>query len=299
MPTSSGPGTRGGYGPPRASVGTRGDRTAYEGASPFCRSMPRPEEVVFPGRERFEDRRKERQQRKLLDEFFDHSTLLSISRLVNRGLFDSIDYPISTGKEGGVFRATKGAGARAVKVYRISNAPFRNLPIYALEELRRESSVRNYGGLIFAWTRREHTILGRLKDAGVRAPIPYGHYRNVLVMEYIGSAEGAAPRLKDALIEDPKAVYEDLRTEVGRMVREAKLVHGDLSPYNTLLHEGRVVLIDVAQSISADHPEARRLLIRDITNFAKFFGRLGLDVEPEEFLAAVGGASVGRPAEEA
>ena len=158
--------------------------------------------------------------------------------------------------------------------------------------------MRNYGGLIFAWTRREHTILGRLKDAGVRAPVPYGHYRNVLVMEYIGSSEGAAPRLKDALIEDPGAVYEDLRTEVGRMVRDAKLVHGDLSPYNTLYHDGHVVLIDVAQSISSDHPEARRLLDRDIANFAKFFGRRGLDVDPDEFFAAVGGASVGRPAPE-
>lgn len=257
--------------------------------------MPRPEEVVFPGRERFEDRRKERQQRKLLDEFFDHSTLLAISRLVNRGLFDSIDFPISTGKEGGVFRATRSDGYRAVKVYRISNTAFRNLPLYALEELKRESSVRNYGGLIFAWTRREHTILGRLQAAGVRAPIPYGHYRNVLVMEYIGSSEGAAPRLKDALIEDPRALYDDVVLQIGRMTRAAKLVHGDLSPYNTLYFEDRAVLIDVAQAVSVEHPEAPRLLQRDVANFAKFFARLGLEIEAREFYEAVGGDTVGPP----
>ena len=254
--------------------------------------MPRPEEVVFPGRERFEDRRKEREQRKLLDEFFDHATLLAVSRLVNRGLFDSIDFPISTGKEGGVFRATRQDEYRAVKVYRISNTAFRNLPLYALEELRRESSVRNYGGLISAWTRREHTILGRLKDAGVRAPVPYGHYRNVLVMEYIGSPEGAAPRLKDALVKDPRALYEDIIAQLGRMTREAKLVHGDLSPYNTLYFEDRVVLIDVAQAVSVEHPEAYRLLARDVANFAKFFGRLGFEVTPEEFLKAVGADAI-------
>ena len=258
--------------------------------------MPRPEEVVFPGRERFEDRRKEREQRKLLDEFFDHATLLAISRLVNRGLFDSIDYPISTGKEGGVFRATREDEHRAVKVYRISNTTFRNLPLYAVDELRRESSVRNYGGLIFAWTRREHTILGRLKDAGVRAPVPYGHYRNVLVMEYIGSLEGAAPRLKDALVEDPAALYDEVVEQIGRMTREAKLVHGDLSPYNTLYFEGHVVLIDVAQAVSVEHPEAYRLLARDVTNFAKFFLRLGLEVAPAELLTAVGGDTI-RPEE--
>ncbi len=257
--------------------------------------MPRPEDVVFPGRERFEDRRKEREQRKLLDEFFDHATLLAVSRVINRGLFDAIDYPISTGKEGGVFRATKDAGWRAVKIYRISNATFRNLPPYALEALRREASAKNYGGLIFAWTRREHTILGRLQDAGVRSPVPFGHYRNVLVMEYIGTSEGAAPRLRDARIDDPQAVYDDLVVQIGRMVREARLVHGDLSPYNTLYFDGRPVLIDVAQSVAADHPEALRLLTRDLANYAKFFRRLGVPVETDEFLKAVGADRVGPP----
>ena len=256
-------------------------------------TMPRPHDVVFPRRERVEERRKEGSHRKLLDEFFDHSTLLAISRMVSRGTIDSIDFPISTGKEGGVFRASAGSEFRAVKIYRIGNTVFRNLPPHALEELRREASARNYGGLIFAWTRREHTILGRLTDAGVRVPRPYAHLRNVLVMEYIGSAEGAAPRVKDAPIDDPAAFYEELVREIGLMTRTAKLVHGDLSPYNTLYHEGKIVVIDVAQSIPSAHPQARRLLERDVGNFAKFLARLGLEVDPAEFLAAVGGDQLG------
>lgn len=263
--------------------------------------MPRPQDVVFPRRrERTEDRRKEGEQRKLLDEFFDHSTLLTVSRLVNRGLFDAVDYPISTGKEGGVFRATKGSEFRAVKIYRVGNTVFRNLPPYALDALRRETSVRNYGGLVIAWTRREHTILGRLADAGVRAPRPFGHLRNVLVMEFIGGADGiAAPRLVDAAVEDPAALYRELVDQIGRMARTAKLVHGDLSPYNILYQDGHVVMIDVAQAVAADHPEAPRLLRRDLTNFSKYLGRLGLAVEAEAFFDAVGGGSVGPPAAEA
>ena len=263
--------------------------------------MPRPQDVVFPHRrERQEDRRKEGEHRKLLDEFFDHSTLLAVSRLANRGLFDSVDFPISTGKEGGVFRASLGPGYRAVKIYRIGNTVFRNLPLYAIDALRRETSVRNFGGMIFAWTRREHTILGRLADAGVRAPQPYGHFRNVLVMEFIGSSDGqAAPRLIDTPVDDPAALYEDLVHQVGRMARVAKLVHGDLSPYNVLIQDGLVVLIDVAQAISSDHPEARRLMERDVQNFAKYLGRIGFSVEPSEFLEAVGGDSLGPPPTEA
>jgi RIO kinase 1 len=256
--------------------------------------MPRPEEVVFPRRrERTAERYKEGQQRKLLDEFFDHATLLAVSRLVTQGQFESIDFPISTGKEGGVFRATKGSEFRAVKVYRIGNSTFRHLPAYALEQLRRQTSVRNYGGLIVAWTRREHTILGRLVDAGVRAPHPYGHLRNVLVMEFVHDGEGPAPRLRDAVIDDPVALYKDLVSQIGRMVRNAHLVHGDLSPYNTLYAEGKVVLIDVAQAMPTDHPQATKLLERDITHYAKFFARLGVDVEVSEFMHAVGGDALG------
>jgi RIO kinase 1 len=262
--------------------------------------MPRPEDVVFPRRrERAEDRHHEGDARKLLDEFFDHATLLAISRLVNQGQFESIDFPISTGKEGGVFRATKGPEFRAVKVYRIGNSTFRHLPAYALEQLRKQTSVRNYGGLIIAWTRREHTILGRLADVGVRAPHPYGHLRNVLVMEFISDGSAPAPRLRDAVIDDPAGLYEDLVEQVGLMVRKAHLVHGDLSPYNTLYSEGQVVLIDVAQAMPTDHPQATKLLERDLANYAKFLTRLGMAVETEEFMHAVGGDVMTAPPGEA
>jgi RIO kinase 1 len=251
--------------------------------------MARDEELVFPTRrERWEDRRKEGSHRKLLDEFFDRSTLLAVSRLVSQGLIDSVDFPIAVGKEGGVFRATHGGEYRAVKIYRIGNTTFRHLPAYALEELREQTSVRNYGGLILGWTRREHTILGRLTDAGVRVPRPYGHLRNVLVMEFIGDERGAAPKLKDSVVDDPAQVYEDLVAQIRKMLIGAKLVHGDLSPYNTLFWDQRLVLIDVAQAVRWDHPQARELLERDVTNYAKFLGRLGYKVEPGEFLRAVG-----------
>ncbi len=250
--------------------------------------MPRPDEIMYPTRpERQQDRRKEAHQGKVLDEFFDHPTLLAISRLINRGLFDAIDHPISTGKEGGVFRGTKGSGFVAIKVYRIGNATFRRFPSYALEELRREVSVRNLRTLIPAWTRREHTILGRLRAAGVRVPEPLGYHRNVLVMEYIGGREGAAPRLKDALVEDLSGLYDDLVEQIRRMWEPGGLVHGDLSPYNLLYREGKVVAIDVAQAVSVEHPEAVRLLERDVGHLAGFLVREGLKVKASEFLERV------------
>ncbi|HEV2316358.1 MAG TPA: RIO1 family regulatory kinase/ATPase [Thermoplasmata archaeon] len=255
--------------------------------------MPRPDEVAFPSRkERFEDRRKEGEHRKLRDEFFDHATLLAISRLVTQGQFDTLDFPIATGKEGGVFRASSAAGFRAVKVYRIGNSVFRSLPPHVIEEFRRESSERNFARLVSAWTRREHTILRKMREADVAVPEPAAYLRNVLVMEFIGTDGVASPRLNDARSADPAALFDDLAVQVRRMVVGAGLVHGDLSPYNVLLHEERPVLIDVAQAIPAKHPQARDLLVRDLRNFAKFFARLGVVREFPDVWSAAGGTSL-------
>lgn len=250
--------------------------------------MPDPEELLFPTRkERVGDRRKERHQRKLLDEFFDHPTLLTISRMVTQGQFEQVDYPVSTGKEGGVFRASAPDGYRAVKVRRIGNAIFRRLPPYLIEELLRDASARSAGRVVFAWTRREHTVLRRLRAAGVRVPEPFGYLRNVLVMEFVGTDGLPAPPLTEASLDAPLAVYEELVVEVRRMLQEGGLVHGDLSPYNVLFHEGHPVLIDVAQAIDARHPAAAGLLERDIANFARFFERLGVETSAESMLERV------------
>lgn len=259
--------------------------------------MPRPDDVMFPTRkQRVEDRRKEGQQRKLLDEFFDHRTLLAIARLVNQGQFLAVDFPISTGKEGGVFRASTVGGFRAVKIYRVGNAVFRRLPPYVLEWVRRElGSLGNYSKMVFAWTRREHTILSRLKAAEVRVPTPHAYLKNVLVMEFVGTEGLPSPRLVDATVEDPPALYDDLVRQLHRMVAAARLVHGDLSPYNVLVRDGQPVLIDVAQALPAEHPQARTLLERDAANFARYFQKLGVDTSPERFFAAAGGQELSAP----
>ncbi|HEV2167041.1 MAG TPA: serine protein kinase RIO [Thermoplasmata archaeon] len=255
--------------------------------------MPDPQELLYPTKKvRVEDRRKDARHRKLLDEFFDHPTLMAISRLITQGQFESLDYPISTGKEGGVFRASLPGGFRAVKVYRIGNTMFRHLPSYVLEELLREASARNRSQLILAWTRREHTVLRRLSGAHVRCPQPYGYFRNVLVMELIGTDGMPSPTLQESVVGDPQAVYGDLIEQVRRMLFGARLVHGDLSPYNVLLHQGLPALIDVAQSIEVTHPQSQGLLERDLRNFARYFAKLGVKTSLGAMLDAVGAAEV-------
>src|SRR3989442_8508217 len=83
-----------------------------------------------------------------------------------------------------------------------------------------------------------------MEDAGVRVPAPERVHNNVLVMEYIGDETQPAPALREVALEDPAAVYADVVANI-RALRKSELVHADMSEYNLLWWEGRVVVIDV------------------------------------------------------
>src|SRR6185369_16413933 len=61
--------------------------------------------------------------------------------------------------------------------------------------------------------------------------------------------------------------------EVVRMLR-AGVVHGDLSEFNILLGDGGPVIIDLPQAVdAAGNNHAARMLVRDVDNLRRFFGR--------------------------
>jgi RIO kinase 1 len=71
-------------------------------------------------------------------------------------------------------------------------------------------------------------------------------------------------------------VWAELVGEIARML-EAERVHGDLSAYNVLMHDGSPVVIDFPQACDPRfNANAFRLLLRDIENLARFFARLGI-----------------------
>lgn len=72
--------------------------------------------------------------------------------------------------------------------------------------------------------------------------------------------------------------YITIVVDMRRMYQECKLVHGDLSEYNILWHEGRPVIIDVSQSVEHAHPYAKIFLRKDISNITDYFGKKGMRV---------------------
>ena len=65
---------------------------------------------------------------------------------------------------------------------------------------------------------------------------------------------------------------------VRTMYHECRLVHGDLSEYNMLYHQGDAFIIDVSQSVEHDHPHALEFLRKDLCNVMEFFRKFDIAV---------------------
>jgi RIO kinase 1 len=236
---------------------------------------------------------KDDNDRKIYDEVFDKQTLLTIYKLFSDGVFDIIDFPIATGKEGNVFRAnTRSGHFLAVKIYRISNATFKDISRYILGDPRFKNEPKRFPDVIFAWARKEYKNLERFIQAGVRVPNPIALHRNVLVMEYIGDETAPARMLKDVEVEDPDRLARYLLECIHKAYRIGGIVHGDLSEYNVLMPSDGPVIIDVAQAVLKDHWMARDLLERDIKNVARYFRKFDVQIDVNEELKKIlgGGA---------
>ena len=82
-------------------------------------------------------------------------------------------------------------------------------------------------------------------------PYPVQLVGTELLLEFIGTPDGeAAPRLA-AAAPDPDQLARLWRqlVEALRGLARHGLTHGDLSAYNVLVHDGRLVLIDLPQVV--------------------------------------------------
>jgi RIO kinase 1 len=235
----------------------------------------------------FRKRLKDADQFKVEQSVFDDATFAAIYKLVQDGYIEAFGGPISTGKEANVYEAL-GADDRdvAVKIYRINASNFQQMREYLEGDPRFEGIGSDKKKIVLAWTKKEFANLRRARQAGVRVPEPIAVERNVLVMELVGLVEDRARRLAEVNVENPETAFEVVR-EYMRRLYGAGLVHGDLSEYNLIIHDGELVVIDLGQAVTVHHPNADDFLKRDCRNVASFFGRQGLDVDPADLRSFV------------
>ncbi len=233
-------------------------------------------------------RKKDSSERKSYDEVFDQQNLMIIYKLLSNGVFDRLDFPISTGKEGNVFRAsTKDGTLLAVKIYRTATSTFRDMAKYIQGDPRFKGLATRKRKLIYAWANKEYLNLIALTRAGVRVPKPIAQQQNVIVMEYIGDETEPARELRNVQLEDPERTARKILDYIALAYRRAKLVHSDISGFNILMLNGEPVIIDVGQAVLLDHPDASKWLERDVSNIAKYFRRYGLEIDVKKELEEI------------
>jgi RIO kinase 1 len=235
---------------------------------------------------------KRSEERDVLEEVFDRSTLMVIYDFMNRGVIGEIHGVVSAGKESRVYWAKDNEEHElAIKIYLTTSAEFRKGMLAYIEGDPRFKGVkRDRRSLIFTWARKEFRNLEQARRAKVRVPKPITVRNNVLIMEFIGENGVSAPSLKEEPPKNPSKVYEALLDSLQKLYRDAELVHGDLSEYNVMIWRDQPVIFDVSQAVSLSHPMADFLLRRDLTNLNKFFNRLGVNIlSPEESYKKVTG----------
>lgn len=212
---------------------------------------------------------------------------------------------LKTGKEADVFlierAATDGsddAVLMAAKRYRDGeHRSFHRSAIYAdgrgVRRSRDQRALANkttYGRQIAAtrWAYAEWEALCTVWSAGVAVPYPVSVQGTELLMEFVGTPSGqAAPRLAQAR-PDPDLLahcWEQVRGIVTGLA-ELGLAHGDLSPYNLLLHDEVVIAIDLPQVVDVvANPQGTQLLHRDCVNAARWFLARGYAADADELFA--------------
>lgn len=231
------------------------------------------------------------------DMVLDTEARLTLQSLLNTGVIADLSGTLSSGKEANVYHAYSGepeqarcalAGASggrrmaasispeyALKVFKTVKE-FHNRAVYLGEEaLGGAGSGQHSHRVIRQWAQKELRNLIRLRRVGVPCPLPLGLFGSaVLAMEFLGREGRPAPMLRDVgALRAGKwgRIYAETVRIMRSMYQRARLVHADLSEYNLLYHEGRVWVIDVAQSVPYDHRNATVFLRRDCQTITTFF----------------------------
>ena len=226
--------------------------------------------------------------RKTLDQVFDKPTLLSLGKLISDRVIATVDFPISTGKEANIFRAsTPQKNFVAVKIYRVSTMTFKHIAKYIVGDPRFNCHNKSRRDIIYAWTTKEMKNLERLHQIKIPVPAPVKRLNNILVMEYIGDADQSAPLLKDVDVHYPQQLFTTLMDCIFQMYQKAGLVHADLSPYNVLMYKDKPYLIDLGQGVVLEHPMSSEFLKRDVHNIVHFFHRYGVKSKEQDLIDCI------------
>ncbi len=220
----------------------------------------------------------------------------ALEPLYAEGWIDSVRGIIKAGKEATVVLCEAPPSRErlliAAKVYLpLASRGFRNDAVYqegrviVKARLRRayENKTRMGQQVQHAlWVDHEYETLLLLHAAGASVPKPLARAGSVILMEFIGNEHAAARPLHSVGLSagEARPLFESVVRNVELFLGE-NCVHADLSPYNILYWERGVTVIDFPQAVDPRfNRNAHTLLLRDLENVCRYFGRLGVTADP-------------------
>lgn len=229
----------------------------------------------------------------------DPKVRLQITKAINNGLLETCNGVVKEGKEALVYHGEEGKESGgfdvAVKVFkRIQEFKQRGSyvdgdPRYPRSKFSQASAREQ----LEIWTEKEFRNLVRANKAGVPVPTPLFHKENVLFLRFLGEEGFPSPQLRELQLKRGSrkwnTLYDQTMAAVKLLYQKSRLVHCDLSEYNIMVCPCRlvenslldpseqddnglqVVLIDFGQAVDVQHPDAKKLLQRDLTRVKEFF----------------------------
>jgi RIO kinase 1 len=212
------------------------------------------------------------------------------------GFITDVLAEVKSGKEATVYccRAHSSTGREllAAKVYdRRAAAQYRTRRFYGQgreriykpdgRAMRAIRAKKKHGReLIFGdWIGQEFENLGLLHRAGADVPRPFACAGSGILMDFLGDEARPAPTLVGATLslEEARRLFHQAMWNV-RLFLVHDRVHGDLSPYNMLLWNGRLTIIDLPQMVHARWNDAAiDALKRDVGSVVDFFTQCGAE----------------------
>jgi len=211
---------------------------------------------------------------------------LALNALVKGGTLEAFGPPLGVGKESDVFYALSPSQETVVvKLHRLGRISFRQTRRARGYVADRRHISWLYQSRLAA--EREFEALSRLFPKVKFVPQPVAQNRHAVVMSFFTGTELS----RCPLLDDPEDLMRRILGAVREIYLELGIIHADLSEYNILVKDdGSFIIIDWPQYVTRSHPEAGRLLERDVRTICGFFRRkFSLKVNPKAELNLITG----------
>jgi len=193
--------------------------------------------------------------------------LLALHTLVEKNIISQLGPLLGKGKESDVYSCMDDEeNIYALKIYRMGRTSFKNIKKY--RDLIGERGHLSWLYVNRLAAKKEYEALKTIYGLDLNTPKPIGYNRHAVVMEYLRGKE----LFYYKNIDDPLYIFNKIINQARIIYQKANMIHGDLSEFNIVIDEfGTILIIDWMQWIPSDHPNARKILKRDIENVCNYF----------------------------